>query len=66
MTQCSVPNPARAAPKAKEWAFGVNWYPERRIKFAINYGQTTFDAGAAGGADREDEEALLTRFQVAF
>ena len=36
-------NPARAARKAKEWAFGVNWYPERRIKFAINYGQTSFD-----------------------
>jgi phosphate-selective porin OprO/OprP len=59
-------NPARAARKAKEWAFGVNWYPERRIKFAVNYGQTSFDGGAAGGADREDEKALLTRFQVAF
>ena len=59
-------NPARAARKANEWAFGVNWYPERRIKFAINYSQTSFDGGAAGGADREDEKALLTRFQVAF
>jgi phosphate-selective porin OprO/OprP len=55
-------NPARAARKANEWAFGVNWYPERRIKFAINYSQTSFD----GGGDREDEKALLTRFQVAF
>jgi phosphate-selective porin OprO/OprP len=32
----------------------------------MNYGQTSFDGGAAGGADREDEKALLTRFQVAF
>jgi phosphate-selective porin OprO/OprP len=52
--------------KAREWAFGVNWYPERRIKFAINYGQTSFDGGAAAGGDRPDEKALLTRFQVAF
>ncbi|HZE73691.1 MAG TPA: porin [Gemmatimonadales bacterium] len=59
-------NPARSARKAREWAFGVNWYPERRMKFAINYGQTSFDGGAAGGADREDENTLLTRFQVAF
>lgn len=59
-------NPARSARRAKEWAVGFNWYPERRVKIAINYGQTSFEGGAAGGADREDEKALLTRFQVAF
>lgn len=59
-------NPARSARKAKEWAVGVNWYPERRIKIAVNYGQTSFEGGAAGGADRADEKALLTRFQLAF
>lgn len=59
-------DPARSARKAKEWAVGLNWYPERRIKIAVNYGQTSFDGGAAAGGDREDEKALLTRFQVAF
>ena len=59
-------NPARSARKARAWAFGVNWYPERRIKFAITYGQTSFDGGAAAAGDRPDEKALLTRFQVAF
>ncbi len=59
-------NPARSARKAKEWAVGLNWYAERRIKIAVNYGQTSFDGGAAGGADRDTEKALLTRFQVAF
>lgn len=58
-------DPARAARKAKEWAVGVNWYPERRIKLAVNYGRTSFAGGAATG-DREDEQALLTRLQVAF
>jgi phosphate-selective porin OprO and OprP len=59
-------DPSRSARKASEWAFGVNWYPERRIKVALNYGRTSFDGGAPDGADREHEQALLTRFQVAF
>lgn len=58
-------DPAAAARKAKEWAVGVNWYPERRIKLAVNYGRTRFTGGAATG-DREDEQAFLTRLQVAF
>jgi phosphate-selective porin OprO/OprP len=58
-------DPTKSAYKAKEWAVGVNWYPERRIKIAVNYGQTSFEGGAATG-NREDEKALLTRFQVAF
>ena len=59
-------DPARSARKAKEWAVGLNWYPERRIKIAVNYGKTSFEGGAAAGGDREDEKALLSRFQVAF
>lgn len=59
-------DPARSARKAKEWAVGLTWSAERRIKIAVNYGQTSFDGGAAGGADRDTEKALLTRFQVAF
>jgi phosphate-selective porin OprO/OprP len=59
-------DPARSARKAKEWAVGLNWYAERRLKIGVNYGQTEFDGGAAGGADRTTEKALLTRFQVAF
>ena len=58
-------DPAKSAQKAKEWAVGLNWYPERRIKIAVNYGQTSFEGGGATG-NREDEKALLTRFQVAF
>jgi len=59
-------DPARSARKAKEWAVGLTWYAERRIKIAVNYGQTSFNGGAGGGADRATERALLTRFQVAF
>ena len=58
-------DPARAARRAREWGTGLNWYLERRVKIAANYLHTTFDGGAATG-DREDENAILTRFQVAF
>jgi phosphate-selective porin OprO/OprP len=58
-------DPARAARAASEWGVGLNWYLERRVKVAANHLHTTFDGGAATG-DREDENAILTRFQVAF
>ncbi len=58
-------DPTRSASKATEWAVGVNWHFERRVKLAANYIRTTFDGGAVNG-DREAEDAILTRFQVAF
>lgn len=58
-------DPARSARRAREWGAGLNWYLERRVKVAANYLHTTFDGGAAMD-DREDENAILTRFQVAF
>jgi phosphate-selective porin OprO/OprP len=58
-------DPTRSARTASEWAVGVNWHLERRIKLAANYIRTTFDGGGATG-DREAENAILTRFQVAF
>jgi len=32
----------------------------------LDYIETRFQGGAAGGADREDERVILNRFQVAF
>ena len=58
-------DPARSAQKASEWAVGVNWHLERRVKVAANYIHTSYTGGVATG-DREDENAVLTRFQVAF
>ncbi|HET8624875.1 MAG TPA: porin, partial [Gemmatimonadales bacterium] len=57
-------DPARAARRAREWAVGLNWYFERRVKIAANYIHTTYTGGAATG-EREREHAILTRFQVA-
>lgn len=66
-----------SAKKAETWTGGVNWYLNQNVKFALNYAQTKFDGGAGVGItainaagtnvrDRDDERALLARFQVAF
>lgn len=71
----------KSAKSAKTWTAGVNWYLNANAKIALNYEYTTFDGGAiAKGSpiatnvnttgsnvrDRDDEQALLARFQVAF
>jgi phosphate-selective porin OprO/OprP len=59
-------NAASSAQRAREWAAGINWYVERGVKVSVNYSQTKYLAGAAGGANREKEQAILTQFQLAF
>ena len=59
-------DPAASARRAEAWVAGVNWYLNSNLKLVLNYLQTGFDGGAAGGADREDEKAVFTRLQVAF
>lgn len=71
----------KSAKSAETWTLGVNWYLNSNAKIALNYARTSFDGGAlrkglaqtvnnnASGSnvrDREDEEAILARFQVAF
>ncbi|NOS97264.1 MAG: porin [Methylotenera sp.] len=66
-----------SAKSAKSWIAGVNWYLSENAKVALNYTHTSFDGGAGIGitavnaagtniTDRESENALLARFQVAF
>lgn len=59
-------NPDLAARKATAAGLGFNWHFSRVTKFAVNYELTRFEGGAAGGADRSDEHALFTRFQIGF
>ena len=59
-------DPAIAARSAQSWTVGVNWYLTSNLKLVANYLQTSFDGGAAAGADRETEKAVFTRLQVAF
>lgn len=62
----SFANPASAASKATAWGVGVNWYLNQNVKWQLNYDVTRFDGGATGGADRDDEQAVFTRFAVGF
>jgi len=59
-------NPNSSAQKAQDTGVGVNWYLNRNVKLQVNYDQTSFDGGAAAGADRIDEKVLFTRVQLAY
>ena len=58
-------NPASVARSARAWAVGLNWYLNKNLRVMLDYERTKFDGGAATG-DREDENILFSRFQIAF
>lgn len=58
--------PTTSAETATAWALGFNWYLNRYIRLMTNFEQTLFNAGKASGGDRNSENALLTRLQLAF
>jgi phosphate-selective porin OprO/OprP len=62
----SFADPAAAVRNASAWAIGVNWYLTPNVKWLLNYERTEYEGGTASGADRPDEEVLLSRFQIAF
>lgn len=59
-------NSAQSARNAESWSLGLNWYLNQNLKLVTTYNETTFDGGAAAGADRETEKAILTRAQLSF
>ena len=61
----SFANPLTAVSKATAYGVGLNWYPWNTVKLSINYDLTEFEGGAATG-DRDDEQALFSRFAINF
>lgn len=62
----SFADPSAAARKASAIGVGINWYLNQVVKVAANYERTTFDGGAPGGADLEDEKVLIARLALGF
>ncbi len=62
----SFADPAASASKATAWALGLNWYLNENLRWTLDYERTKFDSGAAAGADRADEDALLLRVALGF
>jgi phosphate-selective porin OprO/OprP len=62
----SFADPNASPHKASAWGLGLNWYLNENLKWVLDYEQTSFDGGAAGGADRDDEKAILSRVAVGF
>jgi len=62
----SFADPNAAASTAREYGVAANWYLNNNAKVAVNYEQTRYNGGAAAGADRQSERAILARLQVAF
>ena len=59
-------NPGSQANKVLAWTAGLNWYLNQNVAWYLDYTVSRFDGGAPDGADRANESAFFTRFQVAF
>lgn len=53
-----------SAQGARAWAVGSTWHFATRVRALVNYERTTFDDRAP--ADRDAEELLVSRLQLAF
>ena len=62
----SFADPEASAAKATGWTVGLNWYLNENLKWMLDYERTSFEGGAAEGADRDDTDALLLRLALGF
>jgi len=59
-------DPARSATEVDSITTAINWYLNTNVFWTINYEHNIFEGGAAGGSDRDNEDAFLTRIQFVF
>jgi phosphate-selective porin OprO/OprP len=58
-------DPAKSARLARDFGVGINWYLTENVRFMIDFDRTDYQGGAPMGGDREAENALLGRLQLA-
>jgi len=59
-------DPSVSARSAFETTLGGTWYFSRAVKFNLDFSRTTFEGGALGNYDHQDERAVLSRVQLRF
>jgi phosphate-selective porin OprO/OprP len=65
-------SPASSADEATSWSVGLNWYLTRVVRFSFDYYDTHFGFSPLAPVVpstqilRQDEKALITRFQLSF
>jgi phosphate-selective porin OprO/OprP len=59
-------DPTRSVREAAAWGVGLNWIWNNNVKYVLDYEQTSFEGGAADGADRADEKSVQTRLHLSF
>jgi phosphate-selective porin OprO/OprP len=57
---------ARSVRDVFAWGVGLNWSLNRNIKQVVDFEHASFEGGAAGGRDRDSENIVFIRTQVAF
>ncbi|MCI0746716.1 MAG: OprO/OprP family phosphate-selective porin [Verrucomicrobia subdivision 3 bacterium] len=62
----SLADPAESATRAAGWAIGLNWYLNRNVRVSLDFNHTDFEGGESGSVTAQDEDAFLTRVQLAF
>ncbi len=62
----SFANPVGSASRATAWTVGANWGLTQNFKLLLDYEETKFTGGGAGGADAPTEKVLLSRFQFQY
>lgn len=59
-------DPNASARSARNYGVGANWHLNRNSKVSVDFNSTRFAGGALGGADREEEQVIMTRFQLVY
>lgn len=59
-------DPTKSVTESRDAGVAVNWYLTSNARLSVNYDETQFTGGAAGGGDRDTEQALFARLQLSY